>query len=118
MSSYSLPLDNDADQPETAAAPRAVTGGNPEPPRWVVVERTMGLLPAQIIADRLQSEGIPARAWQEGAGQALGLTVGILGAGHVMVPQEFVAQALAVLAEEWDVDEGEDADAETDPDAV
>jgi len=40
---------------------------------WVVVEQTMGITVAEIIAGRLQAEGIPARAWQEGAGEALGL---------------------------------------------
>ena len=34
---------------------------------WEVVSQAAGLLPAQIMAGRLQSEGIPARAWQEGA---------------------------------------------------
>ncbi len=75
--------------------------------RWEIVARTVGLTPAQIIAGRLHAEKIPVRAWQEGAGQALGLTVGILGTGNVSVPEEFVEQALAILAEEdeYDADE-------------
>lgn len=64
---------------------------------WVVVSTTLGLMPATIIAGRLESEGIPARAWQEAAGQALGLTVGLLGTGHVSVPEPLVEQALALL---------------------
>ena len=75
--------------------------------QWKIVARTLGLTPATIIAGRLHAEGIPVRAWQEGAGQALGLTVGILGTGNVSVPEEFVEQALAILAEdvEYNVDE-------------
>jgi len=65
---------------------------------WVVVEETMGITVAEIIAGRLQSEGIPARAWQEGAGGALGLIVGLLGTGHVVVPEEFADRARAILA--------------------
>lgn len=65
---------------------------------WEVVERTMGITPAEIIAGRLRAEGIPARAWQEGAGEALGLTVGLLGTGHVVVPEEFAERARAILA--------------------
>jgi hypothetical protein len=73
-------------------------GGNKEG-QWQTVAQTAGLLPAQIIGGRLEAEGIPTRVWQEGAGRALGLTVGMLGAGHVMVPEEYVEQALEILAE-------------------
>ena len=66
--------------------------------KWQVVAKEPGLAPAQIIANRLVSEGIPARAWQEGAGQAFGLTVGLLGTGYVAVPEEFEEEAKAILA--------------------
>ena len=72
--------------------------GEFEQVRWEVVEQTSGITPAEIIAGRLQAEGIPARAWQEGAGEALGLMVGLLGMGHVAVPEEFAEQARAILA--------------------
>lgn len=72
---------------------------------WEVVSQEAGLLPAQIMAGRLQSEGIPARAWQEGAGRATGLVVGLLGTGYVEVPQEYVAQAQQILAENVDPNE-------------
>lgn len=65
--------------------------------RWEVVAKTPGITVAEIIAGRLQSEGIPARAWQEGAGEALGLIVGLLGTGHVVVPEEFAERARAIL---------------------
>lgn len=78
---------------------------------WEVVAEAAGLMPAQIIAGHLQSEGIPARAWQEGAGRATGLVVGLLGTGYVEVPREYVEQARVILAEEndpndyWDEEE-------------
>lgn len=96
MSEHALPLGNY--ESEDAAAPSTPKGGK-DRVRWVVIERTMGLLPARIMADRLLSEGIPARAWQEAAGQALGLTTGILGAGNVAVHAEFEKQARAILDE-------------------
>jgi hypothetical protein len=78
--------------------------------RWVVVKRTPGITVAEIYVGHLQSEGIPARAWQEGAGEALGLTVGLLGTAHVVVPEEYVDQAQAILtaAEEDYLEENEE----------
>jgi hypothetical protein len=77
--------------------------------RWVEVATTNGITTAQILAGRLQSEGIPARAWQESAGQAAGLVIGTLGMGHVVVPEEYVDKALDILA---DVDNNVDIDDE------
>ena len=77
--------------------------------RWQEVATTFGITTAQILAGRLQSEGIPARAWQESAGQATGLVVGLLGMGHVVVPEEYVEQALDILA---DVEDNVDEEAE------
>lgn len=85
------PLPNDENASSGAS-------GEPQEIEWVVVEQTPGITVAEIIAGRLQSEGIPARAWQEGAGEALGLIVGLLGTGHVVVPEEFAEQARAILA--------------------
>ena len=61
--------------------------------RWEEVATTAGITAAHILAGRLQAEGIPARAWQEGAGQATGLIVGLLGTGHVVVPEEYAEKA-------------------------
>lgn len=102
MTAYSMPMNEDS---VSATGP----GGKREV-RWEVVARTPGLTPAQILAGRLQAEGIPARAWQEGAGRATGLVVGLLGTGHVVVPEEFVDQALEILA----ATEEEFADADLD----
>lgn len=67
--------------------------------RWEEVATASGITAAQIIVGRLQSEGIPARAWQEGAGQATGLVVGLLGTAHVVVPEEFADSAREILDE-------------------
>jgi len=90
-------MDND----NTQLTPESGDDGNvPRAVRWTVVETASGITAAEIIAGRLRSEGIPARAWQEGAGEALGLLVGVLGTGHVVVPEEYAEQARAILAVE------------------
>ncbi len=94
--SQSLSFD---DQYAEAASKDGPSGGSKEI-KWETVARTAGLMPATIMAGRLQAENIPVRAWQEGAGQALGLTVGILGTGHVAVPEEFADLALEILNDE------------------
>lgn len=75
----------------------SATPGDSQEITWERVATTPGITVAEIIAGRLQSEGIPARAWQEGAGEALGLIVGLLGTGHVVVPEEYAEQARAIL---------------------
>jgi hypothetical protein len=86
------------------------TGRHQQETRWEEVATTAGITQAQIIAGRLQSEGIPARAWQESVGQTTGLVVGPLGMGHVLVPEEFVDRALEILddVEEFDADGDQD----------
>jgi hypothetical protein len=78
------------------------TPGGYQEVKWEVVAQMPGITPATIVAGRLKAEGVPVRVWQEGAGQALGLTVGLLGTGYVAVPQEYVDQALEILEYEED----------------
>lgn len=93
-----MPLDEDEiDEAVDHEESNKMTDGSKET-KWHVVAKEPGLAPAQIIANRLVTEGIPARAWQEGAGQAFGLTVGLLGTGYVAVPEEFAEEAKAILA--------------------
>lgn len=99
---------HDADHEENKAKTNETTPGGRRETRWEIVTKTQGLAPAEIIAQRLRVEGIPARAWQEGAGQALGLTVGLLGTGYVEVPESFLSQAQEILSAEpefEDIDE-------------
>ena len=79
---------------------RSETPGGSREVRWEVVAQAPGITPATIIAGRLQAEGLPVRVWQEAAGQALGLTVGLLGTGYVAVPEPFAAQALEILEDD------------------
>lgn len=104
----SLPLPDDANRKGEKA--QETTPGGSRAVRWRTVARTMGLMPAHIIVGRLQSEGIPARAWQEGAGRATGLIVGKLGTGHVEVPEEFAAEAEQILATDVTETTQDDAD--------
>lgn len=83
---------------------KTTTPGGDKETKWKVVATTAGLAPAEIIVQRLQAEGIPARAWQEGAGQAIGLTVGLLGNGYVVVPEPYVEEAEELLASSIDED--------------
>lgn len=92
-----LPQDSDESWDTTPSSKKEVN--------WVEVAQTFGLTQAQIIAGRLQAEGIPAYAWQEGAGRAAGLVIGLLGAGHVMVPEEYEEEALDILSDEEEIDE-------------
>ena len=93
--------------PEDSNESGETTPGGKKEIKWVEVAQTFGLTQAQIIAGRLQSENIPAYAWQEGAGTATGLVVGLLGAGHVMVPEEYEERALEILSDEIEIDESE-----------
>lgn len=86
------------------------TSGGRQEVKWEVVAQLPGITPATVVAGRLKAEGIPVRVWQEGAGQALGLTVGLLGTGYVVVPEEFVEQALEILEVEYDEDDAYWAD--------
>lgn len=107
--SYSMSLggmSDDSDKSQTKSAETTPAGN--QSVQWEVVAQTMGLLPAQIIAGRLKSEGIPVRAWQEAAGQIHGLTVGPMGTGYVLVPEEFVDQALDILEEDAPDDDYDD----------
>ena len=108
LASDSLPIkkhdETQAEEPKTAVENSTTPGGD-HPTEWKVATKTAGITPATIIAGRLQADGIPARVWQEGAGQAFGLTVGLLGTGYVMVPESYLEHARALLAESFDEEE-------------
>ena len=114
MTSGDMSLDdeNKHDENEEATEARTATPGGEQETKWAVVTKEAGLAPAQIIAGRLQAEGIPARAWQEGAGQAFGLTVGMLGSGYVEVPEAYLEEAKAILAAGDEFEDYDDGDEE------
>lgn len=114
ISSGSLSFGDDReneDDEEKESMSETNTPGGEQETKWQVVTETAGLTTAEIIAGRLQAEGIPARAWQEGAGQAFGLTVGLLGTGYVLVPEPLLDKAKEILAtsEEFAADDDDDA---------
>ncbi len=98
-SSHSFYFSADDSLPEDEESARSTTPGGKEEVQWEVVAQMPGLLPARIVADRLRSEGIPVRFWQESVGQAFGMTVGPLGTGYVAVPEELAERALEILEE-------------------
>jgi hypothetical protein len=109
--SEALPLkqgDQDNNTPTEDILPGTATPGGEHKTDWEVVAKTAGLIPAQIMAGRLKGEGIPTRYWQEGAGRAIGLTVGLLGTGYVMVPKSYAAEAEAILADLAELSEEEE----------
>lgn len=120
--SETTPVDDENEESVGSEAPESASQKTASPQKagrqvsaetkWQVVAKTPGLTPAQIVADSLTAEGIPARAWQEGAGVAFGLTVGLLGTGYVAVPEEFEEEAKSILAlsEEDYEDEFNDVD--------
>lgn len=108
FASDSLPIDENKDartEEDKTAVEKSTSPGGEQKNEWKVATKTAGITPATIIAGRLQANGIPARAWQEGAGQAIGLTIGLLGNGYVMVPETYLEQAKAILAEDLDEEE-------------
>lgn len=86
---------------------KSTTPGGQKEVKWEIVAEAAGITLATIIAGRLQAHDLPVRVWQEGAGQALGLTVGLLGTGYVAVPEEFAEKAEAILAEDVEIDPDE-----------
>lgn len=76
-----------------------------EQDEWVIIAHTTDRMEAEVVAGLLRSEEIPVFISQQGAGQAIGLTVGILGMIDVMVPRKHEALALSLLDVSLD-DEG------------
>ena len=64
----------------------------------VVVCTVEGRLEAERIQSWLEAEGIPAMISQEGAGQAYGFSIGLLGEADILVPASRAAEAEAWLA--------------------
>ena len=102
---------NSQDAEHAKKSERTISGqttkGGQEAVQWEVVAEMAGITLATIVAGRLKAHGLPVRVWQEGAGQALGLTVGLLGTGYVAVPEEYMEQAEAILAEDVEIDPDE-----------
>ncbi len=71
--------------------------------KWVIVSRAAGMINAQIILGRLQTEGIPARLQYETIGViSYSLDVDGLGEVRIFVPESSFNQAKEILAQHFD----------------
>jgi hypothetical protein len=83
--------------------------GDDEPSDWVRVLTVYSPVEAQMGAARLSDQGIPSRIQQESASAVFPVTVGMLGAMHLYVPEAKEEQAIIVLRDTLDLpDEEED----------
>jgi hypothetical protein len=81
-------------------------GGSTEEP--VVVWSAATRLEAEVVAGRLQSEGIPALIQAEALGAIYGLTTGSLAAATVSVPAPLADKALEILTTDVDWEDESD----------
>jgi hypothetical protein len=66
-------------------------------PEWMVVYITYNFLEAQIVAGRLESEGIQALVYQEPGANAIGIRIGRMGEVKVLVRAEDYDMAETLL---------------------
>jgi len=69
---------------------------------WKVVYRASGMTNAQIIAGRLETEGIPVELRYDAAGTIYALTVDGLGEVKITVPADQLEKALEILERAYD----------------
>jgi len=73
--------------------------------QWKIVHVAAGMIEANIVAGRLETEGIPVTFRYEAVGVIYGLTLDGLGKVEVLVPAEHIAEALEALADRYDEDD-------------
>ncbi len=73
-------------------------------PQLVTVYRSQGILGAEVVKAKLEAAGVPTLLKYESAGLVLGLTVDGLGQVEVQVPADREAEAIALIAEEAELD--------------
>ncbi|MBE0408970.1 MAG: DUF2007 domain-containing protein [Anaerolineales bacterium] len=66
---------------------------------WVIIEVVQGELQAEFFRGFLESQGVPVKLNQEGAGRAFGLAVGHLGNVQILVPIEFEIKGKQLLSD-------------------
>ena len=65
--------------------------------KWEIVAVESGMVKADIVKGKLETEGIPVRLRYEAIGRVYGLTLNGLGAVEVCVPSEYREKAQEVL---------------------
>jgi hypothetical protein len=68
---------------------------------WEVVHISSGLMHANIIKGRLETEGIPTRLSYEAAGEIYAITVDGLGEVRILVPQDEAVRAREILSQSF-----------------
>jgi hypothetical protein len=70
--------------------------------KWVILLRAAGMVNAQIILGRLETDGIPARLHYESIGViSYSLDVDGLGEVRILVPESCVAEARSALEQRF-----------------
>lgn len=64
---------------------------------WVQVAEVNGMLQAEVFRGMFEAQGISVWITQEGAGRAMGLTIGLLGVVQILVPSHDEEQAKELL---------------------
>ena len=67
--------------------------------QWEVLDEISGSIEAEILRGMLEAQDIPVVLSQEGAGRAIGLTMGPLGETQVLVPKDKLVDAKVILDE-------------------
>jgi hypothetical protein len=70
--------------------------------KWEVACRASGMTNANIVAGRLETEGIPTRLKYEAVGAIYAITIDGLGEVKVMVPESLLDKAREVLLRSYD----------------
>jgi hypothetical protein len=72
---------------------------------WIVLDEVPGMMQAELLRGLLEAQEIPTVLSQEGAGRAMGLTIGTLGAVQILVPSKDQERAREVLEAYYSGDE-------------
>lgn len=83
---------------------------------WETFAEVGGMLTAELWRGLLEAQGIPVVLSQEGAGRAIGLTVGPLGSVAILVPANEVEHARQVL-DDYEAGELEESASEDEGDS-
>ena len=72
---------------------------------WIVLDEVAGMLQAEILRGLLEAQEIPTVLSQEGAGRAIGLTIGSMGTVQILVPSKDEERARELLEAYYSGDE-------------
>jgi hypothetical protein len=84
--------------------------------KWTQVAVVHGDLQAELLRGLLEAQEIPVLLSQEGAGRAIGLTIGPMGEVRILVPGSQIGRARSILAA-YEAGTFENMATDEDPDA-